>query len=197
MPAHDISSYAEPAVLRDGVPVLIRAIAPGDKALLLDHFRHLGPISLRHRFFGGKKELSATELAYFTELDFVGHVGLAAILRWDGVEHMVGVGRYCCGSAVDGAAASAEVAFAVVDEHQGRGIGTLLLEHLAGIARNQGVTELVAMADNVEMMHVFTESGFVIRRSMNSGIYHVAFPPDATEAFVRANLARRASHATK
>jgi len=132
---------------------------------------------MRHRFFGAKKELSGKELAYFTELDFIGHVGLAAILRREGEERMIGVGRYCCGSADGTASSSAEVAFAVVDEHQGRGVGTILLEHLTSVAREHGITELVAdvMADNVAMMRVFTNSGFAVQSSMEGGIYRVAF----------------------
>jgi acetyl coenzyme A synthetase (ADP forming)-like protein len=192
MHASEIHDYAEPAVLRDGGSLLIRAVRASDKLMLLDLFRRLSPESIRHRAFGAKKELSERELAYLTELDFVKHVGLAAVLREDGEEHLVGVARYYRIPARGTAAAPAEAAFTVVDEHQGRGIGTVLLEHLARIARAEGIDELEAdvMADNARMMDVFADSGFTVRRSMDAGVYHVAFPTSATESFVRASVAR-------
>jgi acetyl coenzyme A synthetase (ADP forming)-like protein len=193
MHAADLRHYAEPAILRDGGSILVRAVTPEDKPLLLELFRRLSPTSVRHRVFGVKTQLSEKELTYLTELDFVKHVGLAAMLREHGEERMIGVGRYHrIHAAAAEAGAAAEVAFAVVDEHQGRGIGTVLLEHLARAARAQGIEQLHAevMGDNAQMMHVFAESGFAVHSSLESAVYHVAFPTSATEAFVRASDAR-------
>ena len=185
----DARHYAETAVLRDGGSILVRAIEPADKARLLELFARLGPESIRHRFFGGKKLLTAKELAYFTEVDFTSHVALVAILREEGEERMIAVARYIRSPPSATAAAPAEVAFAVVDAHQGRGIGTVLLEHLARIAAAAGVEELDAevMGDNVGMMHLFTRSGFVVTRSLSSSVYSVSFPTAATSAFLAAS----------
>src|SRR5689334_18658783 len=94
MPARDLHDYAEPAVLRDGGSLWIRAVRPSDKPLLTAHFGRLSAESARYRFFGVKRRLSDGELAHFTELDFTNHVGLAAVLRVRGEEQLVGLGHY-------------------------------------------------------------------------------------------------------
>jgi acetyl coenzyme A synthetase (ADP forming)-like protein len=180
----DGRTYAEPVVLRDGASLLVRALRPSDKSALLDLFRRLSPESIRHRAFTTKTSLTEQELAYLTEIDFVRHVALAAVLD----DQIIAVGRYC--TTAD--KRRAELAFVVADEHQRRGIGTLLLDHLARLARAAGIEELEAdvMADNQKMMDVFAQSGFVVEKSIASGIYHVRFPSSETDAFVRASIAR-------
>src|SRR6185369_4952726 len=105
----------------------------------LEHFSRLSQRSVYFRFFGVKKKLTDDELRQFTELDFQHNVGLVATLQRDGGEEIIGVGRYARLDAAPGGPVRAEVAFAVADEHQGRGIGTVLLEHLAEIARPKGI----------------------------------------------------------
>src|SRR5262249_51522917 len=114
--AHD---YASDALLRDGSSIHLRAIRPADKERLQAHFAHLGLESVRFRFLGMKKELTPGELAYFTELDFSRHVGLAATRGVGAEEEFIGVGRYICG---EDDARTAEFALAVVDGWQGRGV---------------------------------------------------------------------------
>src|SRR6266446_10132891 len=120
----DPAAYSVHEVLRDGGSIYIRAIRPDDRERLLTHFRSLSAQSKYYRFFGVKRDLSEAELIRFTELDLVNHVGLVATLRENGDERFIGVGRYVRTEDPT----RAEVAFAVIDEHQGRGIGTLLLE---------------------------------------------------------------------
>jgi acetyl coenzyme A synthetase (ADP forming)-like protein len=182
-----IRTYCEPVILRDGTSLLIRAIRPSDKDQLLAHFRSLSPESVRHRMFAAKKTLEPEELRYLTEVDCVRHVALAAAVREDGADKFVGIGRYIA----DGKRA-AEVAFAVTDDYQGRGIGTLLLEHLALIARSVGIERLEAhvMADNHRMMRVFTDSGFVVEQALDGGVYRVGIPTRETAAFRKASIAR-------
>ena len=186
----DPRTYRFDAVLRDGGSILLRAIRPDDKRLLVDLFQHLSPRSVRLRFMGGKAALTAEELRTLTELDFKRHVGLAAVQVRDGQERIVGVGRSIWTD--ERGEAPAEVAFEVADEHQGRGIGTLLLEHLARIAARQGIRELEAMVqgDNARMMEVFAESGLSIRQSYQDGLFRVVFPTGDTDRFVAASLLR-------
>ncbi len=164
------SNYSVNEVLRDGSPVLIRAIHPEDKALLLDHFGSLSELSKYHRFFGLKRSLNDGDLHRLTELDFVNHVGLAATMQSEAGERFIGVGRY-----IRGEGAEAEVAFAVLDEHQGRGIGTLLLHHLARVARKGGIKRFsaVVMGDNKQMLEVFANSGFQSHDSYDGGTVRV------------------------
>jgi len=185
----DLHDYAADALLLDGGSIHIRAIRPDDKELLLEHFASLSPRSVYFRFFNVKKRLTKAELQYLTELDFVARVGLVATLRTGDQEKIIGIGRYT--RLGDGEAPRrAEVAFAVLDSHQRRGIGTLLLEHLARIARAHGITEFEAdvLGENNRMLDVFSKSGFGVSRSIDGGIFHVTFPTAESEQY------REASH---
>jgi GNAT superfamily N-acetyltransferase len=165
-------SYAVDEVLRDGSPIHIRAITSADKDLLLAHFSGLSPDSRYTRFFGAKRTLSRDELVRLTELDFADEVGFAATIIEENRERFIGIGRYF--RMPD--RTRAEVAFAVLDEYQGRGIATLLLEHLRRVANAGGVSEFIAdvMASNRHMLDVFRESGFQHQSSSQDGIVRVA-----------------------
>ena len=161
----------------------LRAIRSDDKQGLLAFFHRLSARSIYFRFFRAKTTLTEEELQYFTELDFVRDVALVATLRNAEHEQIIAVGRYMGLGAPDQPCTRAEVAFAVADAHQGRGLGTLLLEHLAAIARISGISEFEAdvLGENNRMLQVFEESGFHIQRSIEAGVFHVAFPTEATE----------------
>jgi RimJ/RimL family protein N-acetyltransferase len=118
--------------------VVVRPIRAGDKAALLDLFERLGPRSRTRRFLAPKPRLSAKELAYFTEVDGRTHAALVAVGP-DGA--FVGVARYACAI---GETEVADVAFAVADAWQGRGIGTALAALLVEHARANGIARLHA-----------------------------------------------------
>jgi len=172
----DARRYAVDEVLRDGGSIHIRAIAPGDKDLLFEHFGGLSDESRYTRFFGAKRTLTRDELARFTELDFDNQVGLAATMTEGGRERFIGVGRYLRESNPR----RAEVAFAVLDAFQGRGIATILLEHLRRIAHQAAIEEFVAevMAQNRAMLNVFHDSGFQTQSNLRDGVVHVALRTD-------------------
>src|SRR5262249_2574607 len=115
-------------------------------------------------------------------LDFVEQAALVATLREGGPERIIGVGRYAMLPTRPGAARAAEVAFAVADEYQGRGIGTLLLEHLIPLARANGIAEFQAdvLGENNRMLQVFARSGFVVTSSVEAGVVHLSFPTEET-----------------
>jgi acetate---CoA ligase (ADP-forming) len=188
----DARTFAEDAVLRDGGSIHLRAIRPDDKAGLVDHFKRLSARSVYFRFFGSKLRLTDDELRRFTELDFVRHVALVATLRERGTEQIIGVAQYIAVPTASGEPKRAEVAFAVADAHQGRGIATLLLERLARIARGNGIDEFEAsvLGENNRMLDVFGASGFRIRRSLDGGVFCVTFPTEATEEADHASYVR-------
>jgi predicted CoA-binding protein/GNAT superfamily N-acetyltransferase len=194
----DARSYEAEETLRDGGSIHLRAIRPDDKGRLIEHFQQLSQRSVYFRFFGAKRRLTDEELKRFTEPDFVRHAGLVATLLEDGQEHIIGVGRYIARDD-DGAPHRAEVAFAVADAHQGRGIGTILLEHLVPLARANGITEFEAdvLGENNQMLDVFAKSGFVVRRSLEAGVVHVSFPTAETQEFLQASLARERAAAAQ
>ena len=172
----DASAYTAQERLRDGTTLRIRAIRPDDKARLQEHFENLSERSVYHRFFGHKRSLNESDLHQLTELDFTDHVGLVAMLDEDGPERFIGVGRY-----LRTGNSPAEVAFAVLDKYQGRGIGTVLLHHLARIARHNGIRRFAAfvMGDNSQMLEVFANSGYRAHDSYEGGTVKVSLELEA------------------
>jgi GNAT superfamily N-acetyltransferase len=163
-------------VLRDGTPSLIRAIKPDDKQRLLDGFHRLRGKSIYFRFFSVKKELIEKELKFYTEVDFEHHVAIVSTVQSGGKEKIIGVGRYIEISGND-TERIAEVAFAVDDEHQNLGVGTILFEYLVSIAQNNGITSLEAdvLVENRNMLDIFKHSGFKLNRATRSGVTHIQF----------------------
>jgi acetyl coenzyme A synthetase (ADP forming)-like protein len=188
--ADAMTSDRHEVILRDGGSLLLRPIRPDDKARLQDHMSRLGEQSRRHRFFGQKKELSDAELVHLTETDGVDHIALVAVSQPGGHERIEGVGR--CFVLPGSAPLAAEAAFAVADAIQGRGVGTVLLEHLARAARARGVEyfEADVEGDNREMLAVFARSGFTVREDFDEGVVRVRFSLRETEHFLAASLAR-------
>ncbi|MHC4780119.1 MAG: GNAT family N-acetyltransferase, partial [Planctomycetota bacterium] len=135
----DLAAYSEVLALPGGGPIRIRAIRPGDKDLLLEAFMALSPLSVRYRFLQSKETLTEKELTYYTEMDFINHVGLVAVVVEAGRERISAVGRF---AVIDPASpiVRAEFGIAVVDEFQGRGMGSALMETLADLARSRGVS---------------------------------------------------------
>jgi GNAT superfamily N-acetyltransferase len=178
---NNAAAFAVDRVLRDGGSIHIRAIRPDDKARLNDHFARLSARSVYFRFFRVKKRLTDDELREFTELDFEHRVGLVATLGGHRDEQIIGVGRYAELPAAPGQPRRAEVAFAVADDHQRRGIGTVLLEHLAELARRNGIEEFEAdvLGENNGMLSMFLRSGFRVTRAVEDGVVHLSFPTAA------------------
>jgi GNAT superfamily N-acetyltransferase len=182
----DLRAYAAHETLRDGEKILVRAILPGDKARLLEHFHALSPESIHSRFFSMRRDLSPAELARLTELDFHIQVGVAVVMGED--QRFIGVGRYVR----EGDLKRAEVAFAVRDDYQGHGVGTILLEHLARIARTQGVEQFEAdvLAENRQMLGMVEQSGFKAHRQSDSGVVHLVMPIAETKESIAAHADR-------
>ncbi len=174
-PARSLASYRAAAELRDGTPILVRAIRPDDKWILQLGLRRLSESTIYHRFFGAKKTLTDEELRYLTELDFEHHVGLLAVREEGGQELPLGVGRFIR-IAQGKAPPSAEVAFTVADRWQGHGVATALLHHLVAIARRLGIARFEAdvLPDNKQMLEVFEHSGLPMQTRVQGGVVHVA-----------------------
>jgi RimJ/RimL family protein N-acetyltransferase len=175
-----LAEYAELAELRDGTRVEVRAVRPTDKVALQLGFSRLSPESVYNRFFQSKRELSAEELRYLTEVDFDRHIALVVTLQDDPAypEHpIIGVARFVR-LADDGS--RAEVAFTVGDPYQGRGMATLLLHHLVVLGRRLGVRHFEAevLPDNRQMLEVFQHGGLPWRETAREGVVHVELQLD-------------------
>jgi GNAT superfamily N-acetyltransferase len=174
----DQDRWASTVVLGDGDTALIRPITPADRVALAAFHQRQSSESIYRRYFSAKPSLSESELTHFTELDFVNRVALVVerhghFIAWASYERWPN-------------RADAEAAFMVDDNQQGLGIATLLLEHLAAIARSNGITRFTAevLAENRPMMVVFTRAGWPVERHFDSGVIDVEFSLDNTAAFI-------------
>lgn len=141
---------ATSVTLCDGSTVTVRQIRPDDKAVLSAGFKRLSAESRYRRFLTPMPKLNKSALAYLTEVNHHDHEALLAL---DAHGNGVGVARYARRDASD-ASDAAEAAVAVIDDWQGRGVGTLLLELLADRAREEGVRRFTALmlAQNTDML---------------------------------------------
>jgi RimJ/RimL family protein N-acetyltransferase len=147
--------------LQDGSVVLLRALRPHERAAVLDVFSRLGDESRRQRFFGPKPRLTDRDLDDLTAVDGHTHDALVAVVSHDEHAESIGVARFV--RETDDPE-TAEVAFAVADEWQGRGVGTQLADALARRARAAGVRRLraSAFADNVRSLSLVRRLGRVV-----------------------------------
>jgi RimJ/RimL family protein N-acetyltransferase len=158
-------------VLRDGSVVLIRQVRSADAPLLADGFARLSAASRQMRFLGVKKELSAAELRYFTGVDHHDHEALGALDPSGG--HGVGIARYVRDA---GDPQAAEIAITIVDDWQGRGLGTELLARLSDRARSEGIRRFTALADasNVAVAALLRNAGArLVRRGRGTVEYEI------------------------
>ena len=167
-------------VLRAGPAVLIRQVRSTDAALLADGFGRLSAASRQMRFLGVKKELSAAELRYLTDVDHHDHEALAALDRVGG--QGVGIARYVRDAADPQAA---EIAVTIVDDWQGRGLGTELLAALSDRARQEGIRRLTALADagNVAVAALLRNVGArLVRHGRGTVEYEITLARGAEES---------------
>jgi len=157
----DARNYEAKATLKDGRDVIIRGIRPDDKAMIENAFQKLSSQSIYQRFLTGKNSLTGAELKWATEVDFERTIALVVELDEDPRGAIIGAGRYVECDGEDDTIRPAEIAFAVEDEFQGKGIGKILMKHLTLIARAKGVTqfEAIVFAQNKGMLKVFASSG--------------------------------------
>ena len=164
------SHYSAFEKLRNGEQIEIRALRPQDRDDLMAAVDLTSSDSLYRRFFAVRRHFTETEESFYLNVDFVSHVALIAVADENGQPIIIAGGRY-----VVGEPGQAEVAFTVVDKYQGRGVGAALLRHLAMIARQAGLRELVAyvLPDNRAMLKVFEKSGLKYTAKRESGSVYV------------------------
>ncbi len=167
----EAADYSALEQLRDGRPVTIRALHPDDRDEMLAAIGRTSKQSLQRRFFVPKKGFSERELAFFLDIDFETHVALVAQLDEDGQPAIIGGGRYIVGQP-----GHAEIAFVVVDAYQGQGVGTILMRHLAVLARDAGLKELIAevLPENSAMLKLFRKFGFKSVSKGSPQVIHLA-----------------------
>ena len=161
-------------LLRDGRAAHIRPITRDDGDLLVEFYARVSDESKYYRFFSPMPNLSPRDVRRFIQVDHADRVALVLTLSG----RMIAVGRYDV--VKDG---EAEVAFLVEDQHQGRGIAQLLLEHLAQAARERGIQRFTAeiLPDNSRMIQTFRDAGYRIVSEYEDGVLSLDFPIDPTD----------------
>jgi acyl-CoA synthetase (NDP forming)/GNAT superfamily N-acetyltransferase len=172
------SRWATTVVLGDGETAFIRPLVPADQPALLEFHERQSSESLYRRFFSPKPSLTEQELEHFTTVDMVDRVALAVevhdeLVAWSSYERWAGRDE-------------AEAAFMVDDEQHGRGIATLMLEHLAAIARTNGIDRFTAevLSDNRGMLAVFAKAGWPLQRRFESGVVDLDWELATTDEFI-------------
>lgn len=178
-PAH----WEADVVLSDGATAHLRPIRPDDADRLVEFYGRVSDDSKYFRFFVPYPTLSPRDVETFTQVDHTDRVALIVLIG----DEMIAVGRY---ERID--AGQAEVAFLVEDDHQGRGVGSVLLEHLAQSARERGIGRFVAevLPHNHKMITVFSEAGYTIASRLTDGIVHVEFEIRPTDDSIDVMTAR-------
>ncbi|GAA4683057.1 bifunctional GNAT family N-acetyltransferase/acetate--CoA ligase family protein [Pseudonocardia yuanmonensis] len=169
-------------VASDGRIVHLRPIQPSDADALLAFHQRLSDRTRYLRYFGPYPRIPPRDLERFVTVDHHKRVALIALLG----DEIIAVGRYeglGDPDKPDEPVTSAEVAFVVRDDHQGRGLGSILLEHLAAAARENGLSRFEAevLVENHAMVRVFREAGYQVRRAFAEGVLHLEFDIDPTE----------------
>ncbi len=172
-------------VLADGGTVHVRPMRRDDASALLDLYGRLSDESLYLRFFSPVPAPRARDLEQLTDIDYDRRFALVVELG----DAVVAVARYVRTS---GAADEAEIAFTVADDQQGRGLGTLLLEQLAAVAREHGIRRFVAMTlrRNAAMLKVFADAGYEVHKASDGNVVEVSFDIAPTAASLDAQERR-------
>jgi len=176
------SQYETEVILRDGSSILLRPIKEDDTRQWLDFIAGLSTHSKYLRFHHVPK-MSVEDAARYCTVDYTNTVAVVAEVIKGKSKEIVAIGRYY--RLPDGH--SAEVAFVIADEYQGKGLGTKLMEWLANVARANNITvfEAMVLRDNKDMMIVFRDYGFHVTSQLQEDVYNVSFPIARTAAVQR------------
>jgi GNAT superfamily N-acetyltransferase len=167
--------YSCVETLKGGGKFTIRAVRPDDGPKIRRAFYHLAPHTRYMRFLAPKAEVSDAELARITQADFKNSIALLATIGEGDKEVVIG-GASCYTINPAAAERSGEVAFTVEEEFQGRGVGGVLMRHLAAITRAKGFHTLWAevLCSNAPMLNVFRRSGLPMKVEQDGNVLQVA-----------------------
>lgn len=180
--AHPVAHWEADVLLKDGRVAQLRPILESDADRFVEFYSRVSDQSKYFRFFSSYPTLSEKDVARFTTVDHDRRVAFVVTLHGE----IIGVGRY------DADGDEAEVAFLVEDAHQGRGVGQLLLEHLAQAGRERGIQRFVAdvLPTNIRMQQIFREMGYLIDGSIDEGVQRFAFKIEPTDSAMGVMRAR-------
>ncbi|HEV2413598.1 MAG TPA: GNAT family N-acetyltransferase [Candidatus Dormibacteraeota bacterium] len=160
--------------LRDGTKLQLRPIVPEDEPLLHEAVASMSERTVYFRFFSPIKRMSDALAHRLAVVDYHDRFAIVATThRPNGRERIVGVARYDRARDTE----VAEVALAVIDEFQRRGLGGVLLGELARVARVEGIKsfQLIVLPENSEMLGLLRKMGWIHQAKLSGGMYEISF----------------------
>jgi len=156
---------------KTGLEVFLRPVRMSDESLLKELFYSLSEDSMYRRFISMRKDMPHERLQQFVVIDYTKEMVILALLQEGEKEKIVGIGQY----GIHEASHTAEVAFAVRDDHQNKGIGTTLLTYLTYLGKRRGLLGFTAevLVENRPMLHLFEKMGFDISKRISEGVYEL------------------------
>jgi acetyl coenzyme A synthetase (ADP forming)-like protein len=173
------SQYETELVLKDGSSILVRPIRTDDIEGWVAFISRLSPRTKYLRFHHVTKDMGREEAKLFCTVDYKNSFAFVAEVQKEQHKDIVAIGRYSRAPA----GYSAEIAFAIQDEYQDKGIGTKLVECLVNVALDSGITvfEGDVLSENRDMMGVLRSYGFHVVTDLEAGVYHFSFPTTRTK----------------
>jgi GNAT superfamily N-acetyltransferase len=156
-------------VVIDGAELLVRPVSGDDAERLQDLFYRMSDESVYRRFLAHRRTHPIEEMQQLADLD--DEVNMALVACAPTTAEVVAIARYD----VDRATGLADIAFAVRDDWQRRGLGTMLMASMTEIARARGIAGFQAdvLATNRPMLQIFERSGLAFEGRIESGVYHL------------------------
>jgi RimJ/RimL family protein N-acetyltransferase len=156
---------------KSGLTVLLRPMKISDEPLVKDLFYSLSDQSLYERFISARKDMPHARLQEFVIIDYTKQMSILAIIRNEETEVAIGLGQYV----INADSHTAEVAFVVRDDYQGKGVGTELLTYITYLGKRNGLLGFVAevLQENQKMLHLFEKMGFGIESRGSEGTYEL------------------------
>ncbi|MEU4771960.1 GNAT family N-acetyltransferase [Micromonospora sp. NPDC023644] len=172
-------------LLSDGTTVQLRPIRPSDGPGIVAMHSRFSERTRYLRYFSPYPRIPERDLHRFVNVDHRDREAFVVLVG----DRIVAVGRY---ERLGPEAPEAEVAFVVEDAYQGRGIGSVLLEHLADAARRNDIANFVAevLPANGAMLRVFSDFGYQVQRQFADGVVHLTFPIAPTDATLEVQRGR-------
>jgi len=154
---------------RAGLEITLRPVKLSDEPLLKDFFYSLSDQSIYKRFISTRKDMPHERLQKFVAIDYTREMTILALIGAPDHEVVIGVGQYW----IDEDTHTAEVALAVRDDYQGKGVGTELLNYLTYIAKRRGLLGFTAevLTTNQPMLRLFEKAGFTIKKRLEGDVY--------------------------
>jgi acyl-CoA synthetase (NDP forming)/RimJ/RimL family protein N-acetyltransferase len=183
--AAEPGARAADVMLADGSTAHVRPIRPDDADAVVALHSRFSERTRYLRYFSPYPRIPPRELAYFVNVDH--HDREAFVVELG--DELIAIGRF---DRLGAGSTEAEVAFVVEDAHQGRGLGSVLLEYLAEAARDEGITRFVAevLPVNSKMLRVFSDAGYSVERQYADGVVHLSFPIAATPESLKVQWSR-------